>query len=1118
MSNSISDPWIYNYLLDVAETYGGDLSSVPLKEKPVIRAQLVKWLTHLKDENDDSHVWALLSDKTYEIPVRFSKGAVRLHKRNPAFQGKPLTEYKTALVSVKEFRPFLTRIPAGDGKSMTSQATLALDANYISLKGSYNVEKWGAPKAIETHEVIREWVEGLRVPGGSGNVLKLRKQEREQTMAYPAGDQEIDLPVASQGKLQHNPSLFRTSPLRTQPNPDIAGPEQRRVHPEAVKIAPRADEMGPTYDPATYIPDPSDFIRPKEWTKRWRGIRVVSSKRAPPPEVMVGDVPWFAVEEEEDLFGEQLDIDSNTREHTPIALPDAVFPPKTPSNWSPSVRAGSSRASSPLADSEDTPVVAESDHSSDTEDEAEDPSFEPSHSAVEGQDDEMEDGRSARNDNSITAPSVDTEITSSYLSAPTPAQRPNPANLSSSLPVRTSSPPLPSAVLPSSPPSSPRRVPLPRALHPPLQRRVPVPRLAGFNPRPETSGPGRILVPCSDSSGMASQSQEMPSQSHGLTSQQPSQSPRSGQSLSYVTGPQGQSSTSSKSQAQSQLRNEVQCPTKFDGPEDLKALRSEDALVTHEAKADSDPHVMVPMHSEPDRQPEASGEVDNVPHVEVLSHLSSSPDEMSTDLDADDEDDVDELESEGSADADVRPVTPVEARLDSDDARTDAMVDAYVEEVPRSTKGKARAAHQEYPTPRSGSPSNTDVRISANQSPVISIRINTPTRSQRSDQPNLPTSPDVFIDTNTFNAALKLQRQTSPAQSFFEVQPHPGLPPTESHSSVHTAASRDICQVYPALHDAAAWSVPSFMRKTAAGKRKRHDSPNTTASITHTRIISVPSSPEEPPTKKMKLESRSSVVAMQTAKTDNALDRDSRSTNTAKAGAQAQVSNVVMIEDSPASVPGPDVAVKHIDLRRSLSVLSISSRGSSRGPKAAARDTAARPKPIHSRPSTSSSSSIPTISEEAVTCTLIRSRESANSIQHIDLRGRNRSSQSSSSNRSSRSKPTRDLGLIDVSSRTGHVGPSIGGSMSKADVSDMVEPLPPEPISCQLPSRTRASARSSGSNNEQHAQPDTKILNGYDHRIDMWREEGGPPMASYDDVAYILCRTGRLRHKQKYSS
>ena len=41
MADAIRAPWILDYLMDIAETYGGDLASVPKSEKPY-RAQIIK--------------------------------------------------------------------------------------------------------------------------------------------------------------------------------------------------------------------------------------------------------------------------------------------------------------------------------------------------------------------------------------------------------------------------------------------------------------------------------------------------------------------------------------------------------------------------------------------------------------------------------------------------------------------------------------------------------------------------------------------------------------------------------------------------------------------------------------------------------------------------------------------------------------------------------------------------------------------------------------------------------------------------------------------------------------------------------------------------------------------
>ena len=41
MASSIPDPWIVNYLIDIAEEYGANLAAVPRREK-AMKAQLVK--------------------------------------------------------------------------------------------------------------------------------------------------------------------------------------------------------------------------------------------------------------------------------------------------------------------------------------------------------------------------------------------------------------------------------------------------------------------------------------------------------------------------------------------------------------------------------------------------------------------------------------------------------------------------------------------------------------------------------------------------------------------------------------------------------------------------------------------------------------------------------------------------------------------------------------------------------------------------------------------------------------------------------------------------------------------------------------------------------------------
>lgn len=93
--------------------------------------------------------------------------------RNPVFQGKSLTTHKTALVFIKDFRPFFARVPLGVGKGMSRLEGLALHVEKFDLKGCYEEDVWGSPKDIETNSSIRLWTEGLRQAGGGGCVHQL---------------------------------------------------------------------------------------------------------------------------------------------------------------------------------------------------------------------------------------------------------------------------------------------------------------------------------------------------------------------------------------------------------------------------------------------------------------------------------------------------------------------------------------------------------------------------------------------------------------------------------------------------------------------------------------------------------------------------------------------------------------------------------------------------------------------------------------------------------------------------------------------------------------------------------------------------------------------------------
>ncbi|KAH9839311.1 uncharacterized protein C8Q71DRAFT_855938 [Rhodofomes roseus] len=185
MSASIRAPWLHDYLLQIAEENGGNLISVAFESKGR-RAQLVKWLTYPQDDDKEVFMWAIISDKVHTVEVRFSKEAVKSLRQNPLFLGRNVTEYRTAIVIIKTFRPFCTRVPQGRDKGMSLSEHICLEVNDFSLSGAFNEPVWGSPRPIGTQSDIREWVQGLRQGGGAGNVLKLRKAANSADVVAPA--------------------------------------------------------------------------------------------------------------------------------------------------------------------------------------------------------------------------------------------------------------------------------------------------------------------------------------------------------------------------------------------------------------------------------------------------------------------------------------------------------------------------------------------------------------------------------------------------------------------------------------------------------------------------------------------------------------------------------------------------------------------------------------------------------------------------------------------------------------------------------------------------------------------------------------------------------------------
>lgn len=728
----------------------------------------------------------------------------------------------------------------------------------------------------------------------------------------------------------------------------------------------------------------------------------------------------LALEEDDNLFGEHLEVEHALRGHT-SSTPGCVTPARTPSQWSPSV-GGRSPASSPNLQEW---FVLDPNQNAHSENEGSESSFQ----LLEREEDDVtkQDGYG---DASLA---VDQPVayspSPSHPSAPDLAQWPE--DLPSSLPARASSPPLPSAPYSSSAPELPRRLPLPRAVQPPVVRRVPLPRaVVPLVSKPNRSGPGRILVPCSDSSGMASQSQRTQSQSQNRTSQQSvAQSPWIAQ-FSNGSNPEGHS----------QLRHEVEVSAEAneEGPVVLQGLTD---VAGPSAGAEQD-SLAITCHAETTQAFQSAGPDDA---------LDEEQEQMSTDGDADDEDDADEVGEDGTQ--------PALDDLDSDDARTKTMVDMYVDGAQRYYKGKQPADLQDHPTVRSADEprSNLDTTHSVALSSLISLRTSTPTRSHGSDGPILPSSPDVFTDADTIDTALKLvRRSASPAKEISDFSARPGLShnandevgPPRHHPPADRRCDESPAMAQQALHDADSWKAPSFMRKPNGRHNQRQEAPITTVSLPQKRVISIPSSPEGPPPKKLKARATALVARLSSNGANDT--RTATATHTRETGITAP--------NADRSIP----PVRHIDLRRSLSRLSISSRASSHAPSGGRATSLA---------STSSSSSVPSISERAVSDILTKSRKSVDSSTVRKYP-------------TDKYSPLHKKTSRQLLSHDEEAAPTSAGSV--------------------MPNRLTL--------------PKAKILNGYDHRIELRREEGGPPLPSFHDLADILCRTGRLRYKHKHSA
>ncbi|KAF8197926.1 hypothetical protein BJ912DRAFT_50181 [Pholiota molesta] len=98
MADSLT-PWLFVYLLNAAETYGAQISNIPLHDKKK-KVQITEFLT-FGSEEQDTYIWARVSDKQYIIPIKFTKEAVAEFRQ---ITSRRLTQHKGAIVTIKQFK------------------------------------------------------------------------------------------------------------------------------------------------------------------------------------------------------------------------------------------------------------------------------------------------------------------------------------------------------------------------------------------------------------------------------------------------------------------------------------------------------------------------------------------------------------------------------------------------------------------------------------------------------------------------------------------------------------------------------------------------------------------------------------------------------------------------------------------------------------------------------------------------------------------------------------------------------------------------------------------------------------------------------------------------------
>ncbi|KAH8107992.1 hypothetical protein BXZ70DRAFT_27293 [Cristinia sonorae] len=845
MANALKHPWICDYLIEVAEEYGANISGIP--PHPLTKkAQLIKFLTHPKPD-EDSWVWATISDKVYTIPVRFSKEAVAAYRSNPQ-TGCDLTELKTAFIQLKSFRPMLARVPSGG--RMSDVARLWLEVKEFEVKGSYGAEVWSSPTDVETEQRIRVWAEGLRSDGGGGNVLKIAKQERELKSHEEPKEVLQRYPKVAAKKAPINHPVPRSKLLTRQ---SARKTYHSYSEQDAVETQPR--DM-------------------KAYKSIWRRVSRKPHLHIPPAEMSFDDVP-FAGQSDEEKEPPGLSKRPDSAVKTPkrprrrnaldLSTQDSSQAQRSPSNWS---------------------ISGYGDDDGDQDERS---------SSVQGSPMKVDEGtaREAAQPTESLSNGVmlleaaegnrtqSTDIPTSSVSAPTPAQRQKPSIPSSSLPnpsntgnvlVPDSSLPAPLLSIPSLQPGLP-----------PAQmtcaRKVPGPRDQSVHP--DLSTIGRILVPNSDTSGTATYSQpsQAQSQSQDLSHDSQSQGQRFAQSLSYspksqeqeqaqrpdVAGDsesvESQMKSEPRSQELSQLRSEIlpseaqqidRAPT--NAPDAAPELMP--AELTLDNSLEANPPLPRDLHSMPIADPNDDQELAEDAHfasspahtpVDDTTRPATPPPKASpSQEDAGVSNEPDPLPSDdtvsmndvgGELSDENLSQDKEEDQLSSDDARMDITLNLSRRTHSRISR-ETTSTRGPKPRGKSSSPGIVpDSQPEPEKEPEAeAAAVCKPLDSAASEPPTAlpitPPNPDVFYNEASFQGGAS-SKSSYPEQALVLF----GLAGDDDRKQRIKPAVEETQKKKPqesklptgSNHDAAMWASPAFLQK--GSKRPRSPSSSTSSSI-----------------------------------------------------------------------------------------------------------------------------------------------------------------------------------------------------------------------------------------------------------------------------------------------